>query len=77
MGAQTRNLKCNSLKLTCQLQPRLLKIEYLNMWFQKISMTTPQKGSDFPRGRGGLICLIFQWEGGGGAPQGDISRGFS
>lgn len=28
-------------------------------------MTPPQKGSDFPRGRGGLICLIFQCGGGG------------
>ena len=35
------------------------------MWFQKISIPTPQKGSDFPGGGGGgSICLIFQWGGG-------------
>ena len=34
------------------------------MWFQKISIPTPQKGSDFPGGRGGSSCLVFQWGGG-------------
>ena len=35
-----------------------------NMWFQKISIPPPQKGSHFSGGRGASICLIFQWGGG-------------
>ena len=33
--------------------------------FQKISIPPSRNGSDFPGGRGGSICLIFQWGGGG------------
>ena len=35
------------------------------VWFKKISIPPPWKGSDFPGGRGGAICLIFQWGQGG------------
>ena len=45
------------------------------VWFQKISIPPPRKGSDFPGGR--WVNLPNFPVGTGGSPQGNISRGFS
>ena len=44
------------------------------VWFKKISIPPPRKGSDFPGGGGNLPNFPV---GTGGSPEGNISRGFS
>ena len=72
----------NTVQITAlKSERKILKkngVNTCNVWFEKISISPPPtEGIGFSRGKGASICLIFQWEagGGGGGTMGKFFRG--